>query len=95
MPLMQDEHLIQTLPPDTANEPFHRGILPRTLGSGQHFLDVHVPHTLSKGGAVDAVAIAAQRPGRLVPGEHFDHLLWALLHQSKSNREGLLIIAFS
>ncbi len=23
MPLMQDDHLIQTCPPDTANEPFH------------------------------------------------------------------------
>ena len=64
-----------TLPPDTANEPFHRGILPRTLWSGPHLLDAHVPHTLSKSCAVDAVTIAAQIPGRLIPWERFDHLV--------------------
>ena len=75
MPLMQDDHLIQTLPPDTSNEPFHIRILPRTLGSGSHFLDAHVLDPLSKGRAVDAIAIAEQIPGSLVPRERFDHLL--------------------
>ena len=75
MALMQDDHVVQTLPPGTANEPFHIGILPWTLRGSQHFLEAHVPNPLSKGRAVDAVAIAEQRPGHLVPRECFDHLL--------------------
>jgi hypothetical protein len=53
MPLMQDDYVIQTRSPDTANAPLHIGILPRTLWSGQHFLNAHTPHTQSKGRAVD------------------------------------------
>src|SRR2546421_7291921 len=75
MPLMQDDYLIQTLSPDSANEPFHIRILPRTLRSGPHFLDAHVLDPLSKGRAVDAIAIAEQISGCLVPWERFDHLL--------------------
>jgi len=38
MPLMQDDDLIQTLPPDTANEPLDIRILPRRAGGGHHFI---------------------------------------------------------
>ena len=75
MPLMEDDHLIQTLLTDTANEPLDIGILPRTLWSSQYFLDAHMAHTLPKVGAVDTVPIAEEIAWRLVPGTRFDHLL--------------------
>jgi hypothetical protein len=78
MPLMQDEPLIQTLPPDTAKEPFHIRMLPPTLGSGLHCLDAPVLDPLSKGRAVDAIAVAEQIPGHLDPRERFDPLLCRL-----------------
>jgi hypothetical protein len=39
MPLVQDDHMIQALAPDTPNQTFNVGVLPRTLWSNQHFLD--------------------------------------------------------
>ena len=75
MPLMEDYHMIQTLPPDTANEPLDIRMLPRTLWGSQHFLDAHMSHTLPKMGAVDMVPIAEERAWRLVPRERLDHLL--------------------
>ena len=75
MPLMQDHHVIQTLSPDTADEPLDIRILPRRAGGGHHFLDAHVSHTLSKRGAVDAVPTAEERAWRLIPRERLDHLL--------------------
>ncbi len=35
----QDENVIETLAPDRADEPFCEGVLPRTVGRGQHFTD--------------------------------------------------------
>ena len=58
MLLVQDDHRIQARVPDTPNQTLGVGVLPRTLGSGQHFLDAHVPHALPKMDAVDAVPIA-------------------------------------
>ena len=58
MLFVQDEHLIQTLAPDTPNQPLDVGVLPRTLGSDQHFLDAQVLDPMLKGCAVDAVTIA-------------------------------------
>jgi hypothetical protein len=43
MLLVQDDHLIQALAPDTPNQTLDVGVLPWTLGSGQHFLDAQVP----------------------------------------------------
>ena len=48
MPLMQDDHLIQTLPSDTPDEPFDIGILPRRARGDDRFVDAHMSHTLAK-----------------------------------------------
>ena len=48
MPLAQDEDMVQTLAQDRANEPFHEGILPRTVGGDQHFTDPHALHALAE-----------------------------------------------
>lgn len=58
MPLVQDDHLVQALAPDTPDQPLDIGVLPWTLGSDQHFFDTHVPDPLSKGCAVYPITIA-------------------------------------
>jgi hypothetical protein len=58
MPLVQDDHMVQALAPDTPNQPLDIGVLPGTLWSDQHFLDTHVLDRLSKGCSVDTITIA-------------------------------------
>ena len=46
VPFAEDEHVIQTLPPDRADEPFREGILPGPLWSGEDFRDPHALYPL-------------------------------------------------
>jgi hypothetical protein len=48
MPLMEDDHVVQTLPADTPNQPLDKGILPWTPWCDQDFFDPHVPQALPK-----------------------------------------------
>jgi len=75
MPLVQDDHLVQALASDTPNQTLDIRMLPGTLWRGQHFLAAHVPHTLSKGWAVDGITVPEQIPGRFVPGKRLHYLL--------------------
>jgi hypothetical protein len=69
---VQNEDIVQTLPPDRANEPFHQGILPRTVGGRQHFTDRHAVDALPERVAADRVAIAEEiaRSGLVRKGVH-------------------------
>jgi hypothetical protein len=71
MSLVQDDYVIQAVAAYTPDEPLDIGILPRTPRRNQHFFDAHVLHLLSKGSSVDAVPIAQQIPGGLVPRKGF------------------------
>jgi hypothetical protein len=62
MPLMEDDHVVQTLPADT----------PR---GDQDFFDPHVPHALLKGRSINAVPSAKQVSRDVVPGKCFQYLL--------------------
>src|SRR6266700_3319838 len=75
MPLVQDDDMIQTLPPDTPDEPFNIGILPRTPWRNEDLLDAHMLDPLSKGCAIDTVPTAEQILWGLVPRERLNHLL--------------------
>jgi hypothetical protein len=75
MLLVQDDHLIQALVPDTPNQTLDVGVLPWTLGSGQHFLDAQVSYTLPKMGAVDVVTITEEIAWCFIPRERLHHLL--------------------
>jgi len=71
----QDENVIETLAPDRADEPFCEGVLPRTVGRGQHFTDAQALHALPKSETVDAIAIAEEIGRRGVVREGVDELL--------------------
>lgn len=75
MPLVQDDHVIQHLTTNTANQMFHIWILPRRAGCDPHLFDAPIVDTLPKSCAVNAVTIAQEIPGGLVPRERLDHLL--------------------
>ena len=75
MSLMQDHHVVQARATETPGEPLDRGILPRASWGDARFSHAHGPHPLPKGGAVDAVPIAAEIPWRLVPREGADNLV--------------------
>jgi hypothetical protein len=75
MALVQDDHVVQAVAADAANEPFHVGILPWALGANENLLNPHVSHPPPKGCAIDTVSITQQIPRRLVPRKGFYHLL--------------------
>jgi hypothetical protein len=58
MLLIQHGHVIEALAPDTADEPLHVGILPRTVRRDLHFFDAQVPDALSEMVPVNAVSVA-------------------------------------
>ncbi len=60
VPLAENEHMVQTLAPDRADEPFHAGILSRAVRGRQHFTDPHALHASLERVAVDLVAIAEE-----------------------------------
>jgi hypothetical protein len=75
MPLVEDHYVVQALPADTPDQSLHIWVLPRTPWGDDDLLDAHVLDTLPKGCAIDAVPIAEEIPGRLVPRERFHDLL--------------------
>ena len=71
----QDEHVIQTLAPDGADEPLREGVLPRALRRREDFTDTHALHALPEHVTVDLVAVAKEIARRGVVRERVDDLL--------------------
>src|SRR5207244_13027425 len=71
----QNEDMVQTLPPDRADEPLREGILPRAVGRREDFADPHALNASPKRRPVDAVAIAEEVGRRGVVRERVDELL--------------------
>jgi hypothetical protein len=64
--------VIETLAADRAYESFREGILPRSLGGGEDFLDLHALHALAEMATIDRIAIAEEigRGGVVREGLH-------------------------
>ena len=60
MPLTEDDDMVEAIAPHRADEPFHEGILPRTVGCREDFLDPQALHSVPEALAVDLVAIAEE-----------------------------------
>jgi hypothetical protein len=58
--LAEDEHVIQALAPDRADEPLHERVLPRAVRRGESLLDPHALQAMPKWLTVDAVAVAEE-----------------------------------
>ena len=72
VPFAKDEHVIQTLAPDGANEPLRKGVLPRALRRREDLSDPHALHALLEHVTVDCVAIVEEvgRGGVVREGVH-------------------------
>src|SRR2546427_3236340 len=75
MAFTQNEDMVQTLPPDRADEPLREGILPRAVGRREDFADPHALNASPKRRPVDAIAIAEEVGRRGVVRERVDELL--------------------
>src|SRR5438552_13860723 len=75
MAFTQNEDMVQTLPPDRADEPLREGILPWAVGRREDFADPHALDASPKRLPVDAVAIAEEVGRRGVVRERVDELL--------------------
>ncbi len=75
VPLAEHKDMVQAFPPHGANEPFHEGILPRTLGGREDFANPHALDAAAERIAVDLVAIAEEIGRRGVVWEDVDDLL--------------------
>ena len=72
--LIEDDEMVQTFPPDRANEALAIGILPRGMGSGEHLVNPHGMGSCRERLAIDSVAIAQQVAWRTIPGEGLEQL---------------------
>jgi hypothetical protein len=76
--------MIQTLPPDRADEARRERILPGASGSREDFLDLHALHTSTEGALVDRITITEEIGGGAVIREGVHDLL------SSPSRSGML-----
>ncbi len=75
MALSQHDNVIQAFSANTSDEPFGKGILPRTFRRGEHLLDSHSLNPVSEMATVYAVAIPYQISRCSVIWKGFDDLL--------------------
>jgi hypothetical protein len=70
--LAENEHVIQALAPDRADEPLHERVLPWALRRREKLLDPHALHAMPKWLPVDAIAVAEEigRRGLVREGVH-------------------------
>lgn len=67
--------MVETLPPDAANQGFRESILPRTPRRRDHFLDLHPFHAAAALFTVDLISISEQKAWRRIFGKCLDNLL--------------------
>jgi transcriptional regulator with PAS, ATPase and Fis domain len=75
MSLVQDDHVVEKLAADGADQSLGEGVLLRGAWCREDLGDAHALHPSSKLAAVDAVAIAKERARRRVIGERLGELL--------------------
>ena len=75
MPLVEDDHVVETLTSNGADHPFDKWILPRGARCGKDLLDPETVDASIEVRSVDLISIPYQVPRRRVPWKSIDHLL--------------------
>ena len=73
--LAEDEHMIQALPADRADEPLRERVLPRAPRRRENLVDAYALHAAPKWLTVDAIAVAEEIGRCRLVGEGVDDLL--------------------
>lgn len=71
----EDDHVIEALTPDAADDSLHEGALPRAPRGGENLLDAQAFHPRLELVPVDAIAISDEEPRGRLPRERFGELL--------------------
>src|SRR5262245_42436972 len=64
MVFAENDYMVQTLAPDSADQPFHIGRLPRTMWGCHHFLNPHSRHSPTEFFAVNLIPISEEEARR-------------------------------
>ncbi len=75
MPLVEDDHVVETLTSNGADHPFDKWILPRGARCGKDLLDPETVDASIEVRSVGLVSVPYQVPRRRVPWKSIDHLL--------------------
>ena len=75
MPLIKDDHMVETLTSNGADHPFDKWILPRGARCGKDLLDPETVDATIEVRSVGLVSVPYQVPRRRVPWKSIDHLL--------------------
>ena len=75
VPLVEDDHLIETLTSQRADHPFDERALPQRARRRQHLLDAECRDAPVEGGGVDSISVSQQVTRRRIPGKGLDDLL--------------------
>src|SRR5260370_16825969 len=73
--LVENDHVVEALAANCADDAFHVGTLPRGSLRRQNFLDSHGFHIFRKLTAIDSVAVPKQVPRDLLKGKGLPELL--------------------
>jgi hypothetical protein len=75
MPIINDNDVVQALAPDTADQPLHVTILPRTLSGDENLLNTHSFNSCRERMTIDSISIPNQIPWCAVLRKSFNDLL--------------------
>ena len=75
MPLVEDNHMVETLTSNGADHPFDKWILPRGARCGKDLLDPETVDASVEVRSVGLVSVPYQVPRRCIPWKSIDHLL--------------------
>ena len=75
VPLVEDNHMVETLTSNGADHPFDKWILPRGARCGKDLLHPETVDTSVEVRSVGLVSVPYQVPRRCIPWKSIDHLL--------------------
>ena len=91
MPLVYDDHVVQTFSANTPDNPFRIAVLPRTPGRYWHLSDTQSIHSCSENMPIDPITISYQVSRHSVVRKRFHDLLsspiggWVFRHIEMQN----------
>ena len=89
VPLVEDDHMIETLAPNASNDPFDVGALPRGVRRRRNLLDVESRNAPFEVRPVDSIPVSQHVTRRRIPRKSIDDLLRGpLCRRMAGDRDG-------
>src|SRR6516165_2681059 len=75
MPFAKDDHMVETVAPDRADQPLHVSVLPRRARRDRSVSNAHSPNTPNEGFPIGTISVANKISRWGHPTERFGQLL--------------------